>query len=215
MLTRQKALKYSTILFAYLLVVWGLYRFVFQLPEEVEELLVKPVVWLTPVLILLYKEKSGLKSIGLTLSNIFPAIYFALSLGAVFAIEGLVINYFKYGQISFNANLGENAFGYALGISLATAISEEIAFRGYIFNRVLFSLKNELYANLLTSFGWALVNAPIAVFAWKMSITATIVYVLLAFLYGVGASFVFARSKNVLSPILLHVFWEWPIILFR
>lgn len=64
--------KHSTILAVYLLVVWGFYRFLFQLPEQVEELFIKPVVWIVPVLILINKEHSGLSS----LRSFFTWIYF-------------------------------------------------------------------------------------------------------------------------------------------
>jgi len=40
-------------------------------------------------------------------------------------------------------------------------------------------------------------------------------YLFLVFVFGLGASFVFSRTGNLASSILLHVFWSWPIILFR
>jgi len=45
--------------------------------------------------------------------------------------------------------------------------------------------------------------------------TALAAYFLLTTLFGIGSAFVFARTRNVFSSILLHVLWEWPIILFR
>jgi membrane protease YdiL (CAAX protease family) len=35
------------------------------------------------------------------------------------------------------------------------------------------------------------------------------------FLFSIGTTFVFLRTKNIIAPILLHVLWQWPIILFR
>ena len=98
---------------------------------------------------------------------------------------------------------------------MAVAFTEEIVFRGYIFTRLLHALKKELNANLITSFGYALINLPIAIFVWKSGPQGSVTYFLLTFMFGVGAAFVFARSKNILAAILLHIFWEWPIILFR
>ena len=127
-------IKHSTILAVYLLVVWGFYRFLFQLPEEIEELFIKPIVWLIPVIILLGKERLGLDSLGFTLKNLFPAIYLSLGLGAVFVMEALVINYVKYKGFNFGANIGDLPFMKSLGLSFATAFSEEVAFMGYLFN---------------------------------------------------------------------------------
>lgn len=212
----MKPFKYAVGLSVYLLIIWGFYRFLFQLPEAVEELFIKPVVWLVPVFYLLKKEKEKIASLGITLKNLFPAVYYALGLGAFFVMEALVINFIKYGgKFNLGANLGELPFLTSLGLSFATAISEELAFRGYIFTRVFAFLKNEIYSNLLTSLFWALIHVPITFFVWKLDLSASLIYLFLTTLFGVGSAFVYARTKNILSPILLHVLWQWPIILFR
>jgi len=208
--------KKAVILSVYLLIVWGFYRFLFQLPEPIEELFIKPLVWLLPVFYLLRLERQGLDSLGVTLKNIFPAVYYALGLGAFFVIEALVINFVKYGgQFNLGANIGSLPFLTSLGLSFATAISEELTFRGYIFTRVWKFMGNEIYANLMTSIFWAMIHVPITIFVWKLDLSAALIYLLLTTIFGVGSSFVYARTKNILSPILLHVLWQWPIILFR
>ncbi len=212
----MKSFKYAVSFAVYLLIVWGFYRFLFELPEPVEELFIKPIVWLLPVLYLLKKERQGLSSLGITLKGLFPAIYYALGLGAFFVMEALIINYIKYGgEFNLGSNIGKLPLLPALGLSFATAISEELAFRGYIFTRVWNFIKNELYANILTSMFWAMIHVPITIFVWKLDITAALTYLFLTTLFGIGSSFVYARTKNILSPILLHVLWQWPIILFR
>lgn len=213
--SKEKALKNATVLAAYLLIVWGFYRFVFKLPEDIEELLIKPVIWLLPVFYLLRKEKSGIASIGITSKNLFPSIYFSMLLGVLFALEGVLINYLKHSGINFDANIGSRTLFASLGISLATAISEEIAFRGFIFNRIWHALNHEWNANILSSIAWALVHIPTALFWWDLPLQSTIGLLILTTIFGIGSSFVFARTKNVSSSILLHLFWEWPIILFR
>jgi hypothetical protein len=187
----------------------------FKLPIEIEELLIKPLVWLVPVYILVKKEKLGLASLGITRKNLFPALYLALALGVLFALEAVLINFVKYSSIDFSANLGSGSFLVALGLSFATAISEEIAFRGFLFNRVWHALGNPWRANLITSFFWALIHIPISIFWWKLGPSNTILYLFLTTLFGIGSAFVFAKTKNVASSVLLHVLWEWPLVLFR
>lgn len=208
--------KNAVILSVYLLIVWGFYRFLFQLPESIEELFIKPIVWLVPVFYLLKQERQGLETLGITTKSLFPAVYYALGLGTFFVIEALIINFVKYGgQFNLGANIGNLPLLPALGLSFATAISEELAFRGYIFTRVWKFIKNEVYANLLTSVFWAMIHVPITIFVWKLDFTASITYLILTTIFGIGSAFVFARTKNIVSPILLHVLWQWPIILFR
>ena len=212
----MKSFKYAVYLSVYLLIVWGFYRFLFELPETIEELFIKPVVWLVPVFYLLWKEKEGISSLGITFKNLFPAVYYALGLGAFFVMEALIINFVKYGgKFNLGANLGELPFLTSLGLSFATAISEELTFRGYVFTRIWRFLGNEIYANLVTSLFWALIHVPITFFVWKLDLSAALLYLFLTTLFGIGSAFVYARTKNILSPILLHVLWQWPIILFR
>lgn len=208
-------IKHSTILIAYLLIVWGFYRFLFKLPEEVEELFIKPILWLVPVFYFVRKEGRGLSSLGITSKNLFESIYLSLALGLVFAIEGLVVNFIKYEGLLFGANIGEKALLVSLGLSLATAISEEITFRGFLFGRIWSVLKSEWRANLVTSFFWALIHIPIAVFWWQLGFPETLGFMILTTIFGIGSAFVFARTKNIFSSILLHVLWQWPITLFR
>jgi membrane protease YdiL (CAAX protease family) len=212
---KETAIKHATYLAAYLLVVWGFYRFLFKLPEEVEELVIKPLMWLVPVFWLLRKEKAKLETVGITMKNLFPAVYMSLGLGAVFAIEGALVNIVKYQGVNFSANLGEGAFMIALVLSFVTAVSEEITFRGYLFTRVWHVTKSEWRANLITSLVWAAVHLPITIFWWQLSIGGSIGYLLLITAFGVGSSFLYARTRNITSSILLHVLWSWPIVLFR
>jgi membrane protease YdiL (CAAX protease family) len=213
--TKEVAIKHSTLLATYLLIVWGFYRFIFKFPENVEDLIIKPIVWLIPVVILIRKEKLGPKSVGLTFKNFFPSIYSSLILGIIFAFVGMAVNFAKYQSFNFTSNIGESPFFTALLLSLATGFTEEVTFRGFIFNRVWHALENEWLANIIVSLVWGLVHIPIAIFWWKLNLSGTIGTLVLITIFGVGSSYVFARTKNVTSSILLHMLWEWPIILFR
>jgi len=207
----KNAVSYS----AYLLVVWGFYRMLVMFPTEVDELAFKPIIWLLPLYFILKKEKAGINSLGITLKNLFPAIYFSLFLGTFFAVEGYIVNVLKYKGSDFSANIGENPLYLALGISLATAISEEVAFRGYLLNRAILIFKSETKGIIANTLLWVLIHLPISIFWWKFNFGENLGFLLLTAIYGVGSSFVFLRTRNVISSILLHIFWEWPIILFR
>lgn len=212
---KEKIVQNITVYVIFILVVWGFYRVLFKLPDNIEELILKPIIWLVPLFFLLRKEKQKISSLGITLKNLFPAIYLSLGLGAIFAIEAIFLNFLKYKTFNFGANIGEGGLMLSLLISFATAASEEISFRGYIFNRLWGVLNNEWLANILTSFVWALIHIPVTIFVWKLTFSAAALYLFLTFLFGVGSAFVFARTKNVFSSIFLHVLWQWPIILFR
>lgn len=212
---KEKIVKNITIYAIFILIVWGFYRVLFKLPDNVEETILKPIIWLIPLFFILKKEGLGLSSLGITLKNLFPAIYLSLGLGAIFAIEAIFLNFLKYKTFNFGANIGSGGLMLSLLVSFATAFSEEVSFRGYIFNRLWNVLNNEWLANIITSTVWAVVHVPITIFVWKLSLASALLYLLLTLLFGMGSAFVFARTKNVFSSVFLHVLWQWPIILFR
>lgn len=209
-------LKHVVSYYAFLLVVWGFYRLIFKLPESVEELVFKPLIWLLPLFYILKKEKLGISSVGFTGENFWKSVYLALGLGILFAIAGVLVNSLKYGNLNFlNLSYTPQVLVIALFISLVTAVSEETAFRGFIFNRLWKASGREWISNILTSFGWAMIHIPVTVFVLNYSFPQVSIFLFLSFLFGVGSAFVFARTGNIVSSILLHVFWGWPIILFR
>lgn len=214
-LSKETQIKNLTIYAAYLLIIWGLYRLLIKFPDEVEELVIKPIIWLLPIGYILKREKNNLASIGVTLQNLFPSVYFVLGLGAVFVIEAVIFNYVKHGGLDFGANLGSSPFLISLGLSFATAFSEEITFRGYLFNRLWRLTNNEWLANGVSSLFWILIHLPVTIFIWKLSFLQAAIYLFITGLFGMGSAFIFARTGNVFSSIVLHVLWEWPIILFR
>lgn len=208
-------LKNVTVYSTYLIIIWAFYRFLFQLPDNVEELIVKPIVWLFPLFYFLGKERAGISSLGFTLKNLFPALYFSIGLGAVFTLEAILTNYLKYGSLNFAANIGSLPLMSSLGLSLATAFSEETTFRGYIFGRLWGVLRSQWSANLISTVLWTAIHVPIAFFVWKLDLASGLVYLALTAVFGIGSAFIFGRTKNIFGSIFLHVLWEWPIILFR
>lgn len=214
-ISRVSVIKNVTIYSTYLLIFWAFYRFLFRLPDNIEELIVKPIVWLIPFFYILNKEKAGISSLGLTFKNFFPAILLSMGFGTIFVLEGLAANFFKYGHFSFAANIGQMPMMALIGLSFATAFSEEIAFRGYIFSRLAFALKNEITANLVQTALWVAIHVPIAFFILNLNLPAALVYLFITAVFGFGSAFIFARTNNIWGSILLHVLWGWPIILFR
>jgi len=215
MTAKTTIIKNVTVYSVYLVLIWAFYRFLFQLPDNVEELVVKPVLWLVPIFWLTNKEGLKLSSLGITFKNFFSSIYLSIGLGTVFVAEGLLANFLKYGHFNFGANIGSMSLMASLGLSFATAISEETAFRGYIFGRLLMTLKSETMANAVQTILWTAIHIPIAFFVWGYTLPQGIVYLFVTALFGFGSAYIFARTKNVAGSVLLHVLWEWPIILFR
>jgi membrane protease YdiL (CAAX protease family) len=213
--SKTSIIKNVTVYTAYLILVWVFYRFLFRLPDQIEEIFVKPILWLAPLFWLTNKEGLDLSSLGITFKNLFSTIYLSIGFGTIFVGAGILTNFLKYGTFHFGANLGSTPFMASLGLSFITAFSEEIAFRGYIFARLLMALKNETLANIVQTLLWTLIHLPVVFFVWGYTLSQGMVYLFITAIFGFGSAFIFARTKNIFGSILLHVLWEWPIILFR
>lgn len=209
--TVKNVTKYAT----FLVLFWGFYRFLFKFPDEIEEVVIKPIVWLLPLFYLSHKENLDLYALGITFKNMFQSVYLSLGLGSVFVIEALIANYFKYGFLNFGANIGNLPLMTSLGLSFATAISEELSFRGYIFGRLNEVLKNEVTANLIQTVVWTIIHIPVSFFVWKLDLVSGLIYLFLTAVFGFGSALIYGKTKNIVGSIFLHVLWEWPIILFR
>ncbi|MDP3888713.1 MAG: CPBP family intramembrane metalloprotease [bacterium] len=205
-------------LYIFVFLVWGFYRLLFRFPDNIEELIIKPIIWLGPVFWFLGKEKTSLSSIGWSFKNLFKNLYLGLSFGIFFGILAFATHLAKYQGASFVqlANFQDpNFLLLALGVSFVTAISEETVFRGFIFSRLLMVFKEEWPANLLSSLAWALVHLPITIFIFHYDLPQLTAYLALIFVFGLGSAFVFARTGTIVASVLLSVFWGWPILLFR
>ncbi len=158
-------------LWGWVLFTWSLYRYFFKLPEWVDEFIAKPLVFVAPVLwYVLKKEKRTLESVGLTGKNFFNSVYIGLGFGMVFAIEGIAAHAIKYGSVDVNPIAAFRDYGFLLiVVSLATAFSEEVLSRGFIFNRIYEKTKNLPYAALIGSVIFVLLHIPILVTTTKLT----------------------------------------------
>jgi membrane protease YdiL (CAAX protease family) len=212
---RKTAKLYFLYYALYLIFVWFIYRALFLFPEAIEEIVVKPIVWIIPLVFILRKEKKGLTSLGFNGKNIFKSIYFVLAFGVGFALLGIIVNYLKYGGVlKFDALVGKS-FLWVFVLTFVTAFIEETVFRGYFFTRLMEKIKNEWGANILSSLFWVLIHLPLLIFSLNLDAAQSVIYLVLIFVFGFGSALVFSKSGNLFASIVLHVLWQWPIILFR
>ncbi len=213
----QVSIKHVLAIFSFVFIFWAMYRYFPEPPIWFSELILKPLVWLLPTFWLVKKiEKKPLESLGLTTKNLRKAIYWGIGLGIVFAFEGLLTNILKYKGLQLvKLEYGLVEFLFIFLISLVTAFSEELVFRGYIFNRLWEIWKKEWLANIVSALLFSLIHLPIGIFVLGYTPLVMLAYLFFVFVFGFGSAFVFARSGNLVASILLHVFWSWPIILFR
>lgn len=203
-------------LWGWILLVWSLYRYFFKLPEWVDELIAKPLVFVLPVLwYVAKKEKQHLDSLGITSKRLFTSLYIGLGFGLVFALEGLAANAIKYGGIKANPIAAFQQYGFLLIIlSLATAFSEELLSRGFIFKRIYEKTKNLPYASLISTVLFVALHIPILVTTLKFQGLTLILFIATDFVLGMANSLLFYNTGSLVAPILVHIFWNMTVALY-
>jgi uncharacterized protein len=215
-LSRFELAKKAFTVFGFLLIVWGFYRLMFRLPEQVEELIIKPIIWLGVVALMLRDEKRGWESVGWVGKNLFKNIYLGLGLGMVFAIEGVVANLVKYGHINFaSVDIGQLSFFSAFAISLATSFSEETAFRGYIQQRLTEASKSRWFAIALSTLMFVAIHLPIWIFGYKYTVSEMVLQSLILGIFSIGNGALYAMTGSIVGPVITHAMWGWTVVLFR
>lgn len=212
----EKKLHLVSKVYLFIFIAWGLYRLIFRFPQDIEEIILKPLIWLIPTFYIVFKfEKKGLSSLGYSVNNFGADISKGFLFGLLFLIFGLSLNFLRNGNFSYsNLPIGE-VFFPALILSFITAIIEETVFRGYIMNRLAEAIKSWGAANIISSIGFCLIHLPIAFFVYHYDLPQLFIYLTLIFLTSLGSGLMFSWTKTIWSPILIHVFWVWPIVLLR
>ncbi len=203
-------------LWGWVLFTWSLYRYFLKLPEWVDEFIAKPLVFVAPVLwYVLKKEKRTLESVGLTGKNFFNSVYIGLGFGMVFAIEGIAAHAIKYGSVDVNPIAAFRDYGFFLiVISLATAFSEEVLSRGFIFNRIYEKTKNLPYAALIGSVLFVLLHIPILVTTTKLTGMTLVLFFVTDLVLALANSMLFVYTGSLVAPILVHIFWNMTVALY-
>ncbi len=110
--------------------------------------------------------------------------------------------------------MGQYGLVILLVISLATAFSEEVLSRGFLFNRILEKTKNLPYASLLSTLLFVLLHIPILVTALKLQGMALVLFFITDFILGLANSLLYYNTGSLVAPILVHIFWNMTVALY-
>lgn len=191
---------------------WTIYRLVFRFPEYVDELLVKPLIFiLLPLGITKAKTIPGFDK----RKNVFEDIIIGAAIGFVFAFVALLSNKLKYGSFLFNPILpvyGKGLILY-LGLSLATGITEEILGRGFFFNTLKkhWSLLSSATVSSLLSLS---MHFPILFTQLHLSGATLSVFLCSVFLLSMVNCYLYENRGSLVLPILIHMFWNMTVALY-
>lgn len=204
-------------LWAWILLAWSIYRYFGNFSELIDEFIAKPLVFVLPVVIYVLKvEKRPLSSLGLTLRNFFPSLYIGIGIGFLFALQGIVANVIKYGDLTINPIQAFKDYGFILLlVSAVTAFTEELLGRGFLFSRFYEkSNGNVVYSALYSTVLFVLLHVPILLTSLKFQGVTLILFFATSIALGLANAIVFRYSKSLVAPVLIHLFWNMTVALY-
>jgi len=194
---KQKALN----VWAIILIIWSFYRAFFktELPIWFDEIIMKPVIFILPVLLFIKKfdHKNVISTLKLNAHKKTYYILFLILLVVVFITTRL-----------------KNSFGLFLLVSLATSFSEEILSRGFVLAKIYEESKNKFFSIFQSSLLSVCLHLPIILTNDVFSGALLIKVLVLDFLLGVIVSVLYLEEKSLIPPILVHTLYSLSLYLF-
>jgi membrane protease YdiL (CAAX protease family) len=188
-------------------VLWSIFRANFGAPLWVSEFLVKPLIFLIPMVFFVQKYVQGgsvLKHLG------FPEKRFAeelvLAAGLLFVIFGtgmVILLSNKQPFLLFLNNISFTRAMYIFGLSIATATVEEVMGRGFLFNYLYKYSRSFIMSLFVSSTLFFVLYLPGAL-TMHVNGQALFMNLLMNFLLSFMAATLFYARKNILLAIGFH-----------
>jgi len=185
---RVKRLSYYYI---YLVLMWGSFRYFIRLPEVVEELWFKPVLWLIPLFwwnlalrekVVMFGKKWGQ---SLLLGLMVGVFYF------------LILKFKSLGSFQVDFNL--------MGIAFATAVTEELTFSGFVAGYLEKIRRGKMFNLIMVGLMTAVIRLPILLFVYQATREEILGVMLVALASGVINAWIRVRSGNVTGSVLARL----------
>lgn len=198
--------------FLFLFVFWSISRLLI-LPKleqflsntsftyALSELVLKMLIWVLPVYLILKSQKLNTISFLKLNSHISKGLLYGMSLGIIF----LIINIMKVRNI--NRHISYSDF---INTFLVVGIIEEIAFRGYIMQKLKLYMK-AIPSNVVTSLMFMSIHIPMSIYTYNVHPLYFIQVGILSFIFG----YFFEETDSLICPIIMHSLWDLSMVLIQ
>jgi len=199
-------------IWAIILIVWSFYRANFKMAEWIDELIIKPLIFVLPVAYYVIKvEKTAFfKAIDLKGRLRKVDWLISITIGLLFLSTIALANYLRNGHIQVNTT---QPFLMIAVLALATGITEEILSRGFVLKRLYADSKNLLSAAFLSSILFFFLHVPMLFTNLKITGNILLIFMVTDVLLSLVISFVYLERKNLWVAILIHAFYNFSLAL--
>lgn len=185
----------------------GLYFYVW-VATIIKSGLIKIIVWVLPSILLInFYESHLFVNIKEMFTNKVTWLKY-LPVFILFTLYILVVSYIRNGEVIISSNYAPNL----LLIALFAGITEEIVFRGWLLNAMLKKKKIKLtiFINAILFLG---IHFPRFIYEGTLIQNLLnggfISIIILSSIFSIS----FVKSKNIMVPIILHIYWDLLLFL--
>ncbi len=195
------------------LIIWALYRAKFSVPLIYDEFLIKPLIFIVPVIYFYRKLKLPLKqNIHIFSKDVKLDFFIGAIAGVIIFVAGVAAHFIKTGNVLFHVQYRYLLF-YAL-IFLVSSISEEFISRGFMVHELQIEYKNIFKTVFYSSALFVFLRIPIIFTQPNLKGPIILTLLLMDFFLGVINSLVYLERKSLVVPIFIHTFYSLSILLF-
>lgn len=204
------------IVYAVVLILWGLYRLIFRLPVSFEEVVLKGLVFGIPVYLMVRRYQWGWKDLGITSDRLTMSVYGGLALGIILGLVGQLGNVIRHQGLSWSQfGLTSEGLGMFLVLSLVTAFWEQLLFCGLFLRMVQDLVRDEWKQAWIVALLFVGLHIPALWFTQRLFGANLLVAMLLLLVLQLGNVILRLRFNNLIAPIMAQALWGVTVFLFR
>ncbi len=177
--------------YLYLFISWGLFRYFVQLPVVIEELWFKPVLWLIP---LFWWNISLEKRVVMFGKKWKESLVTGFGVGILYF---LILKYKSLSGFYFSVDL--------VGIALATAITEELVFSGFVAGFLERHKKGSWFNLVIVGLMVSIIRLPVLLFVYRVGGKEIFGVMMVSFASGGINAWIRVRTGNVIGSIIARV----------
>jgi membrane protease YdiL (CAAX protease family) len=204
-------------IWAIILIIWSIYRSSVKLPEWFDEFIAKPIIFILPVYYYIshIEKKNFIYNVGLKTKKIYSDILIGLVGGLLFYGTSVFTNYLRSGSLLlFNKSIQWQSFLLIILTAFATAISEEILSRGFVFKRLYEESHNLLRSSFSASILFFLLHVPILFTNGKITGNFLLLVMVTDVLLSMINCALYVQRKSLVVPIFIHAFYNMSLLFF-
>lgn len=201
--------------FVGIFVLWSVYRFYVVQAEWVDEFIAKPILQVVPVLLVVtYIERRSLASV-------FPhaksnrSVIAGIGLGIVLIVMHWLVRSFTSSVVAPTLSGYGMTLILAATVAIATAVAEEIVFRGYFQSRFISATGSMSVSLIVTNLLFVLIHLPIIFFSNGYSLMDAGIYSIFLFQTGLVNSIALVYTGSLVTPIIAHAIWNFFNVIVR